>query len=220
MNKFIRRALIILGLPNSLYLCLRTMPLKKAIRCPIIVSPFTRFLSLSGTIKVNEEKFGSVRMGFDGLAVAYSKPICIENDGNIFIGGHVNFGGGCQLSCRNGANLSIGTQTKIMGEAKIFCSHHIEIGSGCRVSWNTQIIDTDFHEIRNVDNELLNPPAPVIIHDNCWLCSGVKIYKGVEIYQGCVIAGDASICKSVNEPNAVVTGMPIRYLRREIQWIP
>ena len=83
MNKFIRRALIILGLPNSLYLCLRTMPLKKAIR----------FLSLSGTIKVNEEKFGSVRMGFDGLAVAYSKPICIENDGNIFIGGHVNFGG-------------------------------------------------------------------------------------------------------------------------------
>ena len=25
---------------------------------------------------------------------------------------------------------------------------------------------------------------------------------------------------SVNEPNAVVTGMPIRYLRREIQWIP
>lgn len=35
-----------------------------------------------------------MRMGFDGLAVAYSKPICIENDGNIFIGGHVNFGGG------------------------------------------------------------------------------------------------------------------------------
>lgn len=68
------------------------------------------------------------------------------------------------------------------------------------MSWNTQIIDIDFHEIRNVDNELLNPPAPVIIHDNCWLCSGVKIYKGVEIYQGCVIAGDASICKSVNEP--------------------
>lgn len=78
MNKFIRRALIILGLPNSLYLCLRTMPLKKAIRCPIIVSPFTRFLSLSGTIKVNEEKFGSVRMGFDGLAVAYSKPIALK----------------------------------------------------------------------------------------------------------------------------------------------
>lgn len=95
MKKLFRRLMIILGIPKSFYLCIRTMPFKNAIKLPIIVSPLTRLISLNGSINLtNEVRFGTIKIGFDGLALANGKHGVIENDGMIVLGEKINLGGG------------------------------------------------------------------------------------------------------------------------------
>ncbi len=220
MKRFLRHLLILLGLPKSLYLCLRTLPFKDALRVPIIVSPLTKFISTSGKIRLdNQNHFGTIRMGFDGSGLSYTKRIILHIEGNITFNGNCILGGGTEISVTKDAELSFGSDVKLMGECKVISTNKITIGNGCRISWNTQIMDTDFHDIF-LDGQLLNQSRPVTIGNHVWICSGVKIYKGVEIANGCVVCADSSIRHTIIRNNCIFAGMPIRILRENIEWRP
>lgn len=63
MNSFA----LILGFPKLLYFNLKSMPLKSAIKLPILVSYRTKFKCLSGKIKFSSPiRFGMVKIGFSG----------------------------------------------------------------------------------------------------------------------------------------------------------
>lgn len=145
MKRFFRYLLMLLGLPKSCYLCFRSMKFTDAIRIPIIVSPLTKFVSLNGGIIVKEKKFGTVRIGFDGSGLSYHKPVVIHNEGLIEFAGSSVLGGGTEMSVGRKGVLYIGQDVKVMGESKIISAQSVSIGAGSRVSWNTQIMDTDFH---------------------------------------------------------------------------
>lgn len=220
MKCVFRHILILLGLPKSLYLCLRTLPFKDALRVPIIVSPLTKFISTSGEIKLDAQShFGMIRMGFDGSGLSYAKRIVLHIDGKVTFHGDCILGGGTEISVAKDAELSFGSDTKLMGECKVISTNKITIGNECRISWNTQIMDTDFHDIF-LNGCLLNSSRPVMIGNHVWICSGAKIYKGVEIANGCVICADSSIRHKIVRSNCIFTGMPIRILRENIEWIP
>ena len=210
---------IILSLPKSAYFCFKQMPLRQALRLPVLVSWRTKFKTLSGKIEFSSAdlKFGMVRFGLSGSGTAIFMPVVIENEGCMEFGKGVRFGGGCQISIGKEARLRVGDNTNFTGECHILASRSITLGEHCLISWNTHIMDTDIHKIYT-DNKLTNADSPVCIGNDIWICNHVIIGKGVKIPDNVVIAAGSLITKPIMENNIVCTGMPLKVLKRNIRW--
>lgn len=187
MNKNIA---IILGLPKSIYLCFKSMPFKEAIHIPIFVSANTKLVSLKGKIKIEAQSLYHVmvRIGLSGSGTVRHVPAAIENNGLIILGDHVNFLVGAQIcTIDKQSRLIIGENTSVTGDSHIVSKKLVEIGNNCLISWEVQIMDTDFHKLINQDT-VINTVQPVQIGSNTWICSRATVLKGTQIAQGSVIA--------------------------------
>ena len=153
----------------------------------------------------------------DGSGTAFYQPVVIENNGVLIFQKGVQFGGG-QICTMNSENVfSVHSNTKFRGEYHIVAEGRIDVGSGCAVSWNTQIMDTDIHDL--LDGEItVNKHKDVVIGNHVWIGGKTTIGKGVLIPDDTVIACNSLILKSFDEEKCVITGMPVKALKREVSW--
>ena len=93
-------------------------------------------------------------------------------------------------------HLIFGDGVCITAESSIICYDRIEIGDDSLISWECQLMDTDFHSIRQSDAQegstgsvLLNPDAPIYIGRHCWICSRCMVLKGSTMEDDCVLGG-------------------------------
>ena len=138
----------------------------------------------------------------------------IYNQGNLTIRGNVRIARDCKIYVAG--NLQIGNGTFINPNSLILAHRSISIGAGCAISWNCEILDSDLHTIikDGVDQE---KSKPIIIEDNVWIGTSVKILKGVTIGKGSVIAAGTVVTKDV-EPNCLYGGNPARKISERVEW--
>ena len=112
------------------------------------------------------------------------------------------------------ARIDIGDHTSIGIRTEIRCRELVQIGARCAISWDVQIMDTDYHQI-------LGQPvtAPITIGNDVWIGTRAVILKGVTIGDGAVIAAGAIVHTDV-PPRTVAGGVPARILREEVEWGP
>jgi acetyltransferase-like isoleucine patch superfamily enzyme len=65
----------------------------------------------------------------------------------VSIEGTVQIHRGTRVFVHDGGHLEIGTRSFINDCSTVTCFEHIKIGSGCAISWNTNILDTNAHEL-------------------------------------------------------------------------
>jgi acetyltransferase-like isoleucine patch superfamily enzyme len=168
---------------------------------------------------INIAPGGRLRIGLSNIGI-YTKEdityINIRPSGSLNIYGSVGIGRGSRIFVENNALLVIGENTAITGASKIVTGNEIYIGSNCMISWDVQILDTDYHEIY-VDGELSNPSKGITIEDNVWIGSRATILKGVKIGKGSVIASNSVVTKNV-EPHTLVAGNPAVVKKKNINW--
>lgn len=113
------------------------------------------------------------------------------------------------------SKISIGSNTSINnGFVAIAEYSYIKIGSRVLMGTNVEIIDSDFHGIRLGDRNLSKPEwaKPVVIEDDVFLGSNVRVCKGVTIGAGSVIANGAIVVKDI--PGGVLAaGNPAAVIR-------
>jgi acetyltransferase-like isoleucine patch superfamily enzyme len=112
--------------------------------------------------------------------------------------------------------LEIGPTTNINGFAKILVRERVSIGAGCTISWDTQILDNDFHPM-TVDGVEQPMSAPVIISDRVWIGTGAIVLKGVTIGEGAVVAAGALVTRDV-PPKTIVAGSPAKPVGTVDSW--
>ena len=205
-----RRFEKIISIPKSLYFCLKSLPIKDAIRIPVLISWRTKLKSVKGIVAfTTPPQFAMVRIGFGGAGTAEHIPCSIENNGTLILGEHVNFGGGCQICTVNSQSiLEVGMCTSFMGEDHVVAKKHISIGEDCLISWAVQVIDTDLHDIFS-EGVLINPDKEIFIGNHVWLCSNVSVLKGSIIPNNNIIASGALICGKIEKEFSVLTGSPL-----------
>jgi acetyltransferase-like isoleucine patch superfamily enzyme len=123
---------------------------------------------------------------------------------------------GTRVFVNDGAHLEIGTRTYINDCSTVTCFEHIKIGSGCSISWNTNIMDTNVHEL-----VIAGRPrprfAPVSIGDRVWIGSGATILAGTTIGEQSVVAA-ASVVTADVPSKVVVAGNPARIIAEDASW--
>jgi acetyltransferase-like isoleucine patch superfamily enzyme len=119
------------------------------------------------------------------------------------------------LVCDN-AHLELGRKSYINFNSTVVCFDHIVIGSDCAISWNTNMLDGNAHEL--TVREAARPRTePIVIGDKVWIGTGATIMPGVTIGDGAVV-GAASVVTADVPSQAVVAGNPAHVVLEKVAW--
>lgn len=112
----------------------------------------------------------------------------------------------------------IGSNTMISGETKIIAQKSICIGNDCIISWDSQIMDTDFHSIYEKDGIKKEQSSEIVVSDHVWIGSRCNILKGSHIPSDSIIASGSTIIGKLVLRACIYTGLPIRILKKNVEW--
>ncbi|QYJ67303.1 acyltransferase [Flavobacterium litorale] len=200
------------------------LPFKQAILFPIIVSRHVSFHSLKGEIVLETApKSGLVTIGFSGDDTIYpGKKFFFKLDGKIIFKGKANLGVGSIIRVDKNGVLEIGDNLTTGHSVKIICSKYVKIGNTVRIAWESQVIDTNFHYLRNVENgEIKDRVGNIIIGDFVWVGNRSTVQKGTVLGNNTIVTSN-SICNS-NFSNlekfSIIGGMPAKFIKSGIERI-
>jgi len=218
MNKLRLYFLYILGLPKTIYFNLKYLPLSQALKLPVFVSHRVWLKQCQGKVKIESGSTGGVKLGYGGVSVFdENRSRSIWNvSGEVLFKGKANIGHGSKLAVTG--LLEIGDNLEITAESSIICHKQITLGKNALISWDALIMDSDFHEIFDEDQQCINENSPVIIGDDVWIGCRVLILKGVVIPDGTVIAASSTVNKSVEKPSSIIAGSPAKSVKENITW--
>lgn len=206
---------------KTLYFNLRLCKFKDALRCPIFIYGRTKMWKLSGSVEFMIDKIepGMVRWGYDW---GYRS----NGDSVIRIEGTVKFGGkclivkACNIAVFPGAVLSIGEGGEITENVLIYCLKSVTIGNNCSITYQTSIMDTDFHYMINTETKDIRPRAmSILIGDNVWIGNRASIKKGTVIPSNTTIAASYSVLTkdySGIPPHSVLGGCPAKVIATSV----
>lgn len=123
--------------------------------------------------------------------------------------------------------------TKIEDSTKIQCVNRVEIGAYTAIAEKTVICDNNNHPVSPSYRKKMrltpaghqmrtwkySDNAPIIIGENCWIGSNVRICKGVTIGDNSVVAACSVVTKDV-PANCVVAGNPAKVVKTDIDKLP
>lgn len=157
-----------------------------------------------------------VGLGSFGLSSKHDASVVrVHPEGRLRCEGVVSMQRGVRVVVDSGL-LQIGQGTNINGFAKILVRDRVSIGENCTISWNTQIMDNDFHPIV-VDGVPQPQSAPIVIEDHVWIGAGAIVLKGVTIGEGAIIAAGAIVTKDV-PAKSIVAGSPAKGIGTADAW--
>lgn len=100
--------------------------------------------------------------------------------------------------------------------AVILASDGITIGKDVLISRGVFIYDADHHPIVNEQDEQINLPKPVIIHDHVWIGLKSTLLRGSQIGTGAVIAAHSVVGGKI-KAGTMASGNPARSYS-EVKW--
>ena len=210
-----------LNILKTLYVNFYYFPFKIAIRFPVFIYKNVNINKIGGgKIIINTPiKSGILTIGRRNIGTLdheYVRSIW-EVRGEIILDGKVELGSGCRISVASGAVLRLGNNFSMTGNSSIICQKEISFGNDCLLSWEILIMDSDFHKIFNMQNEIINLPSPVHIGNHVWIGCRSTILKGVNIPDNSVVAAGSVMTKSFSESYSIYGGNNLR-LKNNINW--
>ncbi len=193
--------------------------LKDAIRFPVFVKQ-TQFKKLEGKVKID----GLIRPGMIRIGYGYVGHFDRSLKSIWEVSGHVTFKGsallkfGSKIVVGPEGNLQIGEKFRISPQSSLICFKKITFGNACRLSWEVQVLDTDFHKIKTLEGDYLNPPKEIIIGNHVWIGSRVSIMKGARIDNDCIVASNSVVTKHLEGEHQIIAGIPAKVVRTGVTW--
>lgn len=124
---------------------------------------------------------------------------------------------GARLWVGPGARFTMMPGSKIGDRSIVNVETGIEIGRGARISWDVQLLDTDFHWVRTPDGRIRPHTKPIMIEEQVLIGSRAMILKGATIGRGSVVGAGAVVRHSVM-PGTIVAGNPAEPVGEVLEW--
>lgn len=128
---------------------------------------------------------------------------------------------GARLYVGPGARLTVMPGVSIGDRTVINVAESVWVGEGTQISWDCQILDTDFHKIRWADGHGRPSTAPVRLGARVLVSTGTIITKGVQVGDEAVIgAGSVVTSREPFPPRVLIAGNPAAVRAQIDGWEP
>lgn len=165
----------------------------------------------------NIDTQGTLQVGlFQNGLIKKSDTTLLKVEGKLICEGDVQIATGCRILIGKSAVVKIGSHSYLNVFTQVAIFHGLEIGDNCSISWNVEFLDEDFHRIDYEGKQ--NKNNSILVGDNVWIGSGVKLLKGSIIPRGCVVAANSVICSHFTEENSLIAGNPAKVIKKNISW--
>lgn len=229
IKKIINKILLLLSFQShvnvvkTLLINVLTLPLKEALKFPVIILGPCRIYCTNGQITFSKPiKRGMLIIGpSDPFRSSFSKSF-ISIQGKLNIEEQVILRRGISLYIKPHAILEIRKDTSVGHNCNIYCSSHISIGSSTSIGNNTTIMDTDFHYTVNIETgQIRDCRKAISIGDNNWIGAWCTIKKGAKTPTGTIVAGPYSMIgrdytQSISE-YSLIAGSPAKYIMGNVR---
>lgn len=207
---------------KTIWMNFRALPFKQAIKFPIIVAYNVKIKSVGKIVLRDDVHIGMVSIGVIRISdfENNSSRTVFNNMGEISIGGNVKLHPGAVIVIHPGAVMTLGRRVGIGGNSKVICYKSITIGNDFRCSWNSQILDTDFHFLHNIVKDKYYPRSKaVVIGDNVFVGNGSTIAKGTVIPDGCVVSCISKVSGDFTSSgaNLLIVGNPAKVVKTGVE---
>lgn len=184
---------------------------------PVLIGYNVELKLLKGKFLIDNLRPFLVEFGIYCPGNYSSKTVSIfQNDGIIKINGRCKFGVGSKIS--NHGELYFGKRFNLTANSSIICNDKIIFGDNNLVSWNVEIMDTDFHKIYNEKDNLLNKDSKIYFGNKNWICSGAKILKNCKFSDETIISSNSCISGKVFDESNIIICDNGRIIKKNIKW--
>lgn len=209
-----------LNLLKTIYFNFRTMPAKVAIKLPVFIYGNVQFGNLSGRVEFRncEVRRGMVTLG-KCVDMFYPKGrslIIIGESGKLIFEGICFFNTRFTIRIDNNASLILGDNVRIGSNVRICSQLEIQIGANTGITYNCEIMDTNFHYIRDrKNNRVKKCAAPIVIGISNWIGNNSQIMKGTKTNDFTTVAARSLLNRDYiklypDEEYIILAGMPAK----------
>lgn len=151
-----------------------------------------------------------------GNKVKIDRGVALRNEGQnsrIKLGNSVKLDLGVIIKTHIDSEIEIGDCTYI-GPYTCLSGKYIKIGRDCRIASHLGIYANN-HTFTDPNRKIKEQGSTykgIVIEDDCWLASGVRIVDGVTVGQGSVIGAGAVVTKDV-PPYSIAVGVPAKVIK-------
>lgn len=197
------------------------LPFNQAIKLPVFVSSNTWLYKTKGEVKIEGEiKTGMIRIGYGEVGIFDKQRIRAiwEVYGTVVFHGMALLKFGSKIAVGEGATLNLGNKFRISPNSSIVCFKGMNFGKNVRISWETILMDTDFHTIKTLDGDRINHPKEINLGDNVWIGMRATIMKGITIENNNIIGAGSLVNKSISGSYQIIAGNPAKVIKKDVNW--
>jgi len=172
---------------------------------------------IGNCVKIESQvEFTNARTIEIGDGVIIDRGVCLRSNGwnsKICLKAFVKLDIGVIIKTHFDGDITIDERTYI-GPYTCLSGNYIKIGKYCLIASHSSIYanNHDFTDHKINIREQGSTYKGIVIEDDCWLGSGVRVVDGVTIGQGSVIGAGAVVTKNI-PPYSVAVGVPARVLK-------
>jgi acetyltransferase-like isoleucine patch superfamily enzyme len=137
-----------------------------------------------------------------------------HKNNKIYLADKVSFNYGVDIKALKNTSIYIGESTFIGPYVCIAGPGNIKIGKNCLIAAQSGIFANNHiysDPTRSIASQGVTREG-ILIEDDCWLGSGVKVLDGVTIGKGSVIGAGSVVTKNI-PPFSVAVGVPARVIK-------
>ena len=202
----------------TIYFNFHYLPFKQAIRLPIVLHK-PNFIKLNGTIRIEGPiTKGMIELGRHLNILYPDNGITFENlGGEIIFRGKAKIAIGSAISVGPNGRLEMGDGILATAELRLVCYHHICLHDDVRLGWESVVMDTGFHRLKDMDGNFINNGyAPIELSHNTWISSRCMVMQGAKTAPYKITASNSLINKKYDESYVLLAGAPAVIKKRGI----
>jgi len=149
--------------------------------------------------------------------VRFGRDVKLLGPGTFVLERGVNLTDGVRIWVGEGATFTMKSGSKIGDRSIVNVAASVTLEAGTRVSWDVQILDTDFHWIEDAEGRRRDHTVPVVIGPRALVGASSMILKGVSVGEGAIVGAGSVVRRSV-PPGAIVAGNPAQQVGSAGAW--
>jgi len=211
----------LLALFPSIFFCLRYLPLKQAIKLPIIIYK-PKFHCLDGKVIINSRKisFGMIRIGLFITNLYPNTGINWYNKGTIVFKGKACIGANSFITVlRENSYLEFGDNFGNSSTLRINCDYRIILQDNVLIGFDVVILDSSLHRLKNSEGKFIGKGYDeVYLGNGTWIASNCIIMQGVKTPDFSVFGAHSLLNKDYAKYHgfSLFAGSPAKFIKEGV----